>query len=139
MNPSKALRLDPIDDQQTRHGRAGRFTRAAIGDATLDQLKDRLRLRTAVDLPEGLAQEAVAKYRTLLAAKRLSQDPEVDAVEVVQAAEITLAVAPPIRDALERHRLLGSQRAVPTKLEQAGFSFRYPDLEAALGDILSRE
>jgi uncharacterized protein (TIGR01777 family) len=32
--------------------------------------------------------------------------------------------------------MLSSQRAVPAKLEQAGFSFRYPTLEAALEDIV---
>jgi len=35
--------------------------------------------------------------------------------------------------------MLSSQRAVPAKLEQAGFSFQYPDLQAALGDIVSKE
>lgn len=34
--------------------------------------------------------------------------------------------------------MLSSQRAVPAKLEQAGFSFRYPDLEAALGEIVAK-
>jgi hypothetical protein len=33
--------------------------------------------------------------------------------------------------------LLSSQRAVPAKLEQAGFSFRYPELDAALGEIVN--
>ena len=34
--------------------------------------------------------------------------------------------------------MLSSQRAVPAKLEQAGFSFRYPDLDAALGEIVGK-
>ena len=34
--------------------------------------------------------------------------------------------------------LLGSQRAVPQKLESAGFTFRYPDIDAALGEIAPR-
>ncbi len=33
--------------------------------------------------------------------------------------------------------MLNSQRTVPAKLEQAGFSFRYPDLDAALGEIVT--
>ena len=33
--------------------------------------------------------------------------------------------------------LLSSQRAVPARLEQAGFSFRYPELSAALGEIVN--
>ena len=32
--------------------------------------------------------------------------------------------------------MLSSQRAVPTRLEQAGFSFQYPELSAALEDIV---
>ena len=35
--------------------------------------------------------------------------------------------------------MLNSQRAVPTRLEQAGFSFRYPDLEGALREIVGKE
>jgi uncharacterized protein len=34
--------------------------------------------------------------------------------------------------------LLDSQRAVPAKLTAAGFTFQYPDLEAALGEIVGR-
>ena len=34
--------------------------------------------------------------------------------------------------------MLSSQRAVPVKLEQAGFSFRYPELDAALGEIVGK-
>ena len=34
--------------------------------------------------------------------------------------------------------LLGSQRAVPQKLTEAGFSFQYADLDAALGEIVGR-
>ena len=63
-------------------GRAGRFARATIGDATLSELKRRLDLRTADDLPQGLQPDAQLKYRTLLAAKRLDQDPEMDGVEL---------------------------------------------------------
>lgn len=63
-------------------GRAGRFARAAIGDSTLSELKHRLNLRTAADLPQGLPADAQLKYRTLLAAKRLGQDPELDGIEL---------------------------------------------------------
>ena len=34
--------------------------------------------------------------------------------------------------------LLGSQRALPEKLTAAGFTFQYPDLDAALAEILGR-
>ena len=34
--------------------------------------------------------------------------------------------------------LLGSQRAVPQKLTEAGFTFQHPDLDAALDEILGR-
>jgi serine protease len=63
-------------------GRAGRFARAAIGNDTLSELKQRLNLRTAADLPPGLQPDAELKYRTLLAAKRLAQDPEMDRIEL---------------------------------------------------------
>lgn len=35
--------------------------------------------------------------------------------------------------------LLASQRVVPTRLQAAGFTFRYPDLEGALRHVLGRE
>jgi NAD dependent epimerase/dehydratase family enzyme len=34
--------------------------------------------------------------------------------------------------------LLGGQRALPIRLQQAGFSFRFTHLDAALEDILGR-
>jgi hypothetical protein len=34
--------------------------------------------------------------------------------------------------------LLGSQRVVPEKILQAGYSFRYPELKGALHDLLGR-
>ena len=34
--------------------------------------------------------------------------------------------------------LLGSQRALPARLLDAGFSFGYPDLDAALGRVLGK-
>jgi hypothetical protein len=34
--------------------------------------------------------------------------------------------------------LLGSQRATPTRLLAAGFTFRFTDLRAALDDVSSR-
>lgn len=73
----KMLAYDLIE-----RGRAGRFTRATIGDATLLELKHRLNLNTAADLPDGLPAEAQLKYRTLLAAKRLAQDPDMDSIEL---------------------------------------------------------
>ena len=63
-------------------GQTGRFARAIIGDDTLRRLKNELHLNTAADLPQGLPPSAVSKYRTLLAAKRLAQDPEMDTVEL---------------------------------------------------------
>ncbi|NQD94093.1 DUF1731 domain-containing protein, partial [Pseudomonas sp. CrR25] len=33
--------------------------------------------------------------------------------------------------------LLGGQRALPTRLSEAGFRFRFTDLDAALEDILA--
>jgi NAD dependent epimerase/dehydratase family enzyme len=35
--------------------------------------------------------------------------------------------------------LLRSQRVAPRRLQQSGFEFRYPDLEAALAELLRRE
>jgi len=32
--------------------------------------------------------------------------------------------------------LLGSQRAVPRRFEEAGFRFHYPELESALGQLV---
>ena len=87
--PGELLLEQRADDRQrlqaydlTEHGRAGRFARASIGDETLGRLKRRLSLRTAAELPEGLQPNAALKYRTLLAAKRLAQDPEMDGVEL---------------------------------------------------------
>jgi len=34
--------------------------------------------------------------------------------------------------------MLSSQRAVPAKLEEAGYSFHYPELDPALGEIVSK-
>lgn len=34
--------------------------------------------------------------------------------------------------------MLSSQRTVPAKLDKAGFSFQYPELDAALGEIVSK-
>jgi NAD dependent epimerase/dehydratase family enzyme len=33
--------------------------------------------------------------------------------------------------------VLGGQRALPKRLEDAGFTFRWYDLEEALGDVLA--
>ena len=67
----------------TEQGRAGRFARTTIGHQTLNQLKKHLQLRTATDLPQGLQSAAtVRKYQTLLAAKRLAQDPDMGGVEL---------------------------------------------------------
>ncbi len=83
--PGELLIASRPQDQQkllaydlAERGRAGRFARASIGDETLSQLS----LRTAADLPDGLPPAAAAKYRTLLAAKRLAQDPDMGAVEL---------------------------------------------------------
>jgi NAD dependent epimerase/dehydratase family enzyme len=48
----------------------------------------------------------------------------------VPAAALRLAVGE-FADAL-----LGGQRALPRKLEDAGFKFRFPSLDAALADLL---
>ncbi len=66
----------------TQRGRAGRFSRAILGETTLRQLTSQLGLITAADLPDGLPPETQQKYQTLLAAKRLAQDPEMDRVEL---------------------------------------------------------
>ncbi len=79
-HPARQQKMRAYD--LVEQGRAGRYARAIIGDATLGALKDHLRLQTAADLPPGLTPDAQLKYRTLLAAKRLAQDPDMDGIEL---------------------------------------------------------
>ena len=79
-NAANRLKMHTYDLRE--QGRAGRFARTTIGHQTLREVTKHLQLRTAIDLPQGLSAEAWPKYQTLLAAKRLSQDPDMDSVEL---------------------------------------------------------
>ncbi|MEM8766342.1 MAG: S8 family serine peptidase [Pseudomonadota bacterium] len=70
----------------TERGRAGRFSRSQIGPETLERIRARQTgprlMGSASPRMQSLAAEHRAKYRTLLALKALSQDPEVAHAEV---------------------------------------------------------